>query len=76
MTQFKTKAEHEAEPTIKAIFHVSVPSGVLKINQEGTQAVLEEILKQYNTKGVTIHTAKGFTWFPINSVNHIDVEIL
>ncbi len=76
MAQFKTKAEHEAEPIIRAVFHVGVPSGILKILQEGTQAMLEEILKQYNTKGVTIHTAKGFTWFPINSVTHIDVEIL
>jgi hypothetical protein len=64
-----------SNPELNALFNISTKNGVIHLKQRGTAEMLETILKKYNTEGVTVHTRNGLTWYPISSINEVDVEI-
>lgn len=83
MSQFKKPEEYAsiapsfaADPVLNTMFVVQTNDGPCRIGHKGTTAVLEEILRRYNVEGLTVHTVKGFTWFPVTSIKKVDVEIL
>jgi len=77
MSQFRTREEYiadEASKIQRVIFNITTKAGPVKLPRTGTAVELLDTLKRYNTEGVIIYTAKGYTWFPSGSISHIDVE--
>jgi hypothetical protein len=73
-TQSST-APMASAPELNVVFRVQVAEGVLNVPRKGTAVVLEEILKKYNSDGMTLDTQRGFVWYPTTSIRKVEVEI-
>jgi hypothetical protein len=68
------KDEHgRPDPVLSVTFHIRVDGGTIPLPQEGTAAVLEEILRRYGTEGLTIPNQDGFEWYPPHAIRHVKV---
>lgn len=60
-------------PKLNVIFHIRIDGGTLQLPQEGTGDMLDEILRRYNTEGLTIHNQDGFEWYPPHAIKQVKV---
>lgn len=77
MSQFKTREEYIADEATKirdVIFNIATKEGPVRLTKSGTSLELLATLKRYNTEGVIIYTARGYTWFPSGTIIKVDVE--